>query len=115
MLVDLEVSHGRLTVRGELLDLGVGGLRVWLKAADAPAVRDAVLVHLVLPNATLALSSWVIYTRGQECGLRILPLLDSAAQAARDKLLGRYLMDQQRRGKEEKAPGPVALRLFRGD
>lgn len=121
LFVDLVWPGGRECLRGQVIDLGIEGLRVQLTKPVAGFIESVVVVRLDLPGGRphLTLSSRVVSvrdnSRGQECGLRFLPLVDPAAQEARANLLWRYLMDVQRRGKTADEKKPVTLRLYRGD
>lgn len=114
--VELEGPSRQLLGPGEVLDLCVEGIRVHLGGSITLAPQDQVVVRLPLPGTAspLSLASVVVYLQktadGWECGLRFLPLVDPAGQAARDRVLCGYVMAEQRRSIRKCREEPVKLR-----
>ncbi len=121
--VELECVLHSLTIFGRLVDLSVGGMKVRLWA---PCVRDLANDDWILcasipdlPGTPVLLSSVVYSWRDGAvgyCGMRFLPLADAKANEARDQLLWRFLLDEQRQpGTRRTQQAPQLLRIYRED
>jgi hypothetical protein len=100
----LETLSPRSRFDGEIIDLSVRGVRVHLCQDRVPLrLGDICYTELNLPRVQekLALHATVRYLvtfeGGLRLGLRFLPSINPATQQARQKLLWRFLMDEQRR------------------
>jgi hypothetical protein len=107
-------------LRGTIVDLSVGGMRVRLDPApeqpdgagpsgglkthaggaagiDAALAGQTVEVRFSLGEQTLAIKANVVHVARPHLGLRFLPLVDSTANAARERVLWAYLLEEQPR------------------
>jgi hypothetical protein len=101
--VELDVDGLPAKWSGDLVDLSLGGLRVRLGQNDTLSrYQGPVTARFHLPGGRVLLTFQAIVThcrRGEEScllGIRFLPLSDRKAEAARSKLLWRFLLDKQR-------------------
>ncbi len=120
--VTLKLVDRHAELNALLLDLGLEGMRVRLEDEPPPLCLDqSLLAHLELPGLaeSLSVTCAVVYLErigsAQECGLRFLPLLLPAANDRRERLLWKYLMNEQRRTRKKRRGPGVTLRLFTGD
>ena len=104
--VDLELLAHPATTMGEILDLSLGGMRVRLdKKVDPPKPNDRLRVRSAIPgmDSSLGLASVVVHSQttpdGHFCGIHFLSSTNPTADDGREKALWRFLMDEQRRGR----------------
>jgi len=92
---------------GEIVDLSIGGalLRIDEQAADLTS-RSRWIVQFSLPaQEPLSLSATFVHgeTAGTPvCGFEFPPLADVAAQEHRDRVIWRFLLDEQRKLRRER-------------
>jgi hypothetical protein len=100
----VEVSGGRPSYGGEIVDLGVDGMRLYLadKATPLP-IGERVLVRYTIPGVEddLALAASVVYSQdepdGRYYGLEFLGSLNPMTVEGRRDQIWRFLMAEQRR------------------
>ena len=90
------------TLRGELLDLSLGGVRVRLPGGAPPLKpQERCRVQLeVDSDQALLFDAEVIHREPDpeaSCGLRFLPLVDVNAWELRERRLWKFLLEEQRR------------------
>jgi hypothetical protein len=116
--VELESVLHSQTVAGRLIDLSVGGMKVHLLDQQTP-VPDSWITRAYVPElpGSPVLLGTIVYCRpgaeGGICGVRFLPLADSKANDARDKVIWRFLLDQQRRLVRQRRWDPEPTSLLR--
>jgi hypothetical protein len=99
---------GLLSLDCELLDLSLGGMRVRLRdATRSLRVGDSVVSRLLGRDSpepvelSLALPSQIVYLERRDarvdCGIHFLPLADPGTNDNIERILGRFLMAEQRR------------------
>jgi c-di-GMP-binding flagellar brake protein YcgR len=95
-------SQGRVPFRasGEIMDLSVAGAGLRLPG-DLPKILDGSwLVRLSLPGERpLSLNAALVHRVAQNStlGFRFLPLVDPVAQQRRERVIWRFLLDEQRK------------------
>jgi hypothetical protein len=100
---ELTPSGRPAAVAAEVIDLSVSGLAVALPAAAAPTVGEACIVRLVATAERLDLKipAVVIHRHdtpaGSRLGLHFPPLANPAANDNRERVLWRFLLEEQRR------------------
>lgn len=120
--VRLDQVNQRSSFQAELLDLSLEGMRLRLEGRSSPLRLDErVVAHLELPRLAtpLTLTCSVVYLErlGEvlDCGLHFLPLLVPAAQKERERILGKFLLEEQRRGRKKPRNSGTRLKLFIGE
>jgi c-di-GMP-binding flagellar brake protein YcgR len=97
------------TLQGEIVNLSVSGVAVRLDSAAPPQRHARLRLRFVLgADQEMALPAEVMHggdPDGQVWGLRFLPLADLAATEARERIVWRFLMQEQRRARQEQLRG----------
>jgi hypothetical protein len=92
---------------GEILDLSLGGAAVQIdEQTHTPASSSQWKVRFSLPaGEVMSLNATFIRRATPEtpsCGFQFLPLVDPLAQENRERMIGRFLMDEQRKLRAER-------------
>jgi len=124
--VKLESMPLRQALQGQVVDLSIGGMRVRLSGRRVElAPTELWIAQPTLPGlpGRLAMRSAIVYSRaqqsGSEYGVHFLPLADRELAEARDKLIWRFLLEEQRRriaqARSGAAPEEGVLRIYQSD
>lgn len=104
LCVELQAPAPRTNYTGDLVDLSVGGMRIWLGgAAPPPLLNGRYLAYAQPPGSTLrlGLNAGVVHVQrranGCYCGLRFLPSADPSLDERREQSIWRFLLGEQRR------------------
>ncbi len=112
LAVDMETAEGHKTYHGEIIDLSLGGLQVRLDGPAPPlTAEDRLIARLALPGLPqrpalpAAVRHWRIGDGEVYCGLAFRSFLAGPADEERERLLWRFLYEEQtraiRKAKEE--------------
>jgi len=104
--VELVLPAGQKSIRGEAIDLSVGGVRVELADPTVPLRTGdrlvAALTRRLSNRVDLQLSavSAIVYVETcnnlRYCGVRFLPSVDPLSNETREATLWRFLLNEQR-------------------
>lgn len=102
--VELDLPGRRPGLTGAVADLSVSGMRVRLADAEVYLpVEERLIARFALPGSEgpVTLSAAVAYTQTHNdarfCGIRFLPSTNPLADETRERLIWRYLLDEQRK------------------
>ena len=101
--VELLRAGTRVPVEGEIVNLSVGGMGVELKqaASDTAAGRWLARFTVPLEQTPLSIPARLVHAANAcSCGFQFLPLVDSIAHEHRERLIGRYLLEEQRQARK---------------
>jgi hypothetical protein len=92
---------------GEIVNLSLGGAAVQIdEQAGTPASSSQWNVCFSLPAGDVVSANALFMHRAHgasgSCGFQFLPLVDPLAQENRERLIGRFLMDEQRKLRAER-------------
>jgi hypothetical protein len=106
--VEVKLVGMPLPLVGETVDLSIGGIQVWFADQGLSLrVADPILVTPEVPGAgsVLTLHGEVVYCHSQRkgycSGIQFLSSVDPAVQENREKLIWRFLLDEQRRARRD--------------
>jgi c-di-GMP-binding flagellar brake protein YcgR len=117
--VELQVPEGQPPLTAELIDLSLGGMRVRLPPASDRLREGEVIGARLVGRAgpvpvelDLTLRSRVVYLHAAEegayGGMHFLPAANAAANEKTERVLGRFLMAEQRRTVRRGGANPPA-------
>ena len=104
-------SHAAKSVRGEIVDLSVGGMRLRMTERTVPLrPRERIRVQFSLDgDQPLSVDAEVVYATADaeaHCGMHFLRLADAQANDARERKLWGFLLEEQLRARRRQLPAP---------
>lgn len=97
--VGLESGPAQASLQGELVDLSVGGMCLYMPKAPGTWAKQC-SASLTLEQNPVSIRVEQVHDRvgnGRCLGFRFLPDADTAAAEAQEKVIWKFLLDEQRR------------------